>query len=233
MASSYWVVPASAPLNTPLARPASCWPDHCFCEAPRTAPGDGWLRQPANAVSNVGFLLAALLVWRQARNASDRAYAVAVLAVGGASFAFHATLTFATQTADVLGMYLVATWFLLAIVARRRAWPAARVAAWYLATNAALLSGLVWLPALRRYVFAALVLSTVLVASPRERQALVPALLVLGVSFLVWTADLLRWWCTPDSLLQGHALWHLGSALAAWLAWSRFTRTASDVRVGM
>lgn len=184
--------------------------------------------QPANAVSNVGFAVAALLVWQRARTASDRAYAAAVLVVGLASFAFHATLTFATQTADVLGMYLVATWFLLAIVARRRAWPAARVATLYLATNAMLLSGLVWLPAIRRYVFAALVLGIVLAASPRERRALVPALLVLGLSFAVWTADLLRWWCTPDSPLQGHALWHLGSALAAWLAWSRLSQTSAD-----
>ncbi|MBY0489193.1 MAG: ceramidase [Gemmatimonadaceae bacterium] len=217
------------PAGVPVS-PASCWPDHCFCEAPRTAPDAGPLLQPSNALSNLAFVGVALLVLARSRGGGDRLYALAVLLVGAASFAFHATLTFATQTADVLGMYLVVTWFVLAILARRFAWRSGRVAVLYVLANSVLLSGLVLVPELRRYVFAALVMCTVLLATPSERRALVPALLVLGASFVIWTLDLLRWWCTPDSLLQGHALWHIGSAVAAWLAWARFSAVAERRR---
>jgi hypothetical protein len=217
-------VPAVAP---PPARPATCWPDHCFCEAPRLADGAGPLLQPANALSSLGFAVVAAMVMRRARGAADCGYASALLVVGAASFAYHATLTFATQTADVLGMYLLATWFLVATVARRRGWPSARAALVYGASNLLLLAGLILVPDARRYVFAALILTTVLTATPRERRALVPALVALGASFAIWTFDLLHWWCTPDSLLQGHALWHVGSVVAAWLAWERFA-AASD-----
>jgi hypothetical protein len=215
-------VPVLLPPADVPAHPASCWPAHCFCEAPRTGPGAGPLLQPANALSNLAFVGVALLVLARSRTGGDRLYALAVLLVGAASFAFHATLTFATQTADVLGMYLVVTWFVLAILARRAAWSTGRVAGLYVLANSALLGGLVLLPELRRYVFATLVLATVALATPAERRALVPALLVLFASFVIWTLDLVRWWCAPDSLLQGHAVWHIGSAVATWLAWARF-----------
>lgn len=215
-----------APAALSVPRLATCQPDHCFCEAQQA----GWPRQPANALSSLTFLLVAAAVWRRGRFAADRVFVLAALFVGLGSLAFHATLTFATQTADVLGMYLVVTWLLLWIVADRRRWSGRTVAGGYALGNALLLAGLIAWPTMRREVFAGLVLATVSLASPPQRRALLPALAVFAVSFGVWTLDLLRWWCTPDSLIQGHALWHLGSAIAMWLAWSALTTSAQRNR---
>jgi predicted membrane channel-forming protein YqfA (hemolysin III family) len=37
----------------------------------------------------------------------------------------------------------------------------------------------------------------------------------MAVAFLIWVVDWLRLVCTPDSFVQGHAIWHFLGALAA------------------
>ena len=86
-----------------------------FCEAPRA----GWVRQPANTWSNLGFVVAGLAV---AWYAGDRrrlgltlgahpglatAYAVLVVLLGPGSMAMHATQTDLGGHLDLLSMFLV------------------------------------------------------------------------------------------------------------------------------
>ena len=40
------------------------------------------------------------------------------------------------------------------------------------------------------------------------------AIALLAVGFVVWNLDLRGLWCDPDSLVQGHALWHTLTALS-------------------
>ncbi|MGL5911924.1 MAG: ceramidase domain-containing protein, partial [Phycicoccus sp.] len=97
-----------------------------FCEAAR----EGWLRQPVNTLSNLGFVLAGLAV---AWFAADRlrlgltlgshvalaaAYAVLVVLLGPGSMAMHATQTDLGGHLDLLSMYLVSG-FALAYVLMR------------------------------------------------------------------------------------------------------------------
>src|SRR3954447_8200020 len=70
-----------------------------FCEAAR----DGWVKQPANSFSNLGFVVAGLLIaWRAGRRNQlgdvlpthaplATAYACVVVVLGPASAAMHAT----------------------------------------------------------------------------------------------------------------------------------------------
>ncbi|WP_241153677.1 ceramidase domain-containing protein [Nocardioides pantholopis] len=97
-----------------------------FCEAAR----DGFVKQPANTFSNLGFVVAGLLVaWRAGRadllgdvlprrGLSSRgpnsrglatAYACVVVLLGPASAAMHATQAEAGGDLDMLSMYLVAS----------------------------------------------------------------------------------------------------------------------------
>src|SRR6478609_5196659 len=62
-----------------------------FCEAAR----DGWVKQPANSFSNVGFIVAGLVIaWHAGRttlNGLATPYACVVVLLGPASAAMHAT----------------------------------------------------------------------------------------------------------------------------------------------
>ncbi|MPZ26306.1 MAG: hypothetical protein GEV12_07580 [Micromonosporaceae bacterium] len=68
-------------------------------------------------------------------------------------------------------------------------------------------------------------------ARPRLRPTLLVALAVLAAGALIGTLGERTGWCQPDSLLQGHAVWHLLAAVALWrlapAIGHRVTRTLS------
>jgi hypothetical protein len=203
---------------------------------------DQLVRQPANAVSGAAFIGVAVLVLLTPAaplTPTFRAlYAAAAAIIGAATIFYHASLTFAGQTADVLGMYLIVTLVLVDQLARRQAWRAHQVAITYLLGNCALLGGLILLPQARRYVFAALVLLVVILelagrakrpAQVQDKLFVAAVALLLG-GFVAWVLDIMRITCSPESWLQGHALWHVAGALAAWLLY-RYLQTARTARV--
>ncbi len=211
------------------SRPASCLDPtinpgaqlRCFCEA----VGTGLLRQPANALSNLAFLVAGATAYRSSR-AIDRsrperalagAAALATIAVGAGSLAYHGGLTFAGQLLDVQGMYLIAV---LLLVGSCRGSPVADRALPLAIALLATLAAIQWvLPGTRRWLFAVVLLPGIVLearrapGSPPLRAAV--ALLILG--YAGWLADDRGLWCDPGSLLQGHALWHLATAGSAYL----------------
>ena len=227
--------------NTP--RPASCIPDKCFCEAIRPNPPV----QPANAVSSLAFVVVGVFVLVSAarmrargqaairnRMNSEIAYpalfAFALGVVGIGSFAFHARLTFYTQFADVFGMYLIATFILIYNLERfRRVKPIVLIAG-YLALNAVLATSLYFIPSLRRYVFAGVIIGALLLDGLYRRKnkltadtgQLLTAIGLLTLGFIIWIADITRIVCSPHSWLQGHAIWHLLGAAASWYVYSYY-----------
>jgi hypothetical protein len=80
-------------------------------------------------------------------------------------------------------------------------------------------------PEFRRYIFAmALIVALLLEFKVRAEKSvdiqtkyLTSALLTMLLSFVVWILDTYKLLCYPESVFQGHAIWHLGGAAAAWL----------------
>ncbi len=218
---------------------ATCMPDACFCEAVH----DGAVRQPANTWSSYAFVLVGLLIISQARRDVDREsgarasnpvtqqlvygliYGGSLVIIGLGSAFYHASLSLAGQFFDVTGMYLLASFILLYNVARRYPLGQAVIAVAYVALNAALIYLLLEFPALRRYLFAALIAAALgLEYLARKRSNLViegryirAALLLLVTAFIIWVLDITKLLCSPESWLQGHAVWHVMGALAAGL----------------
>ena len=207
-------------------------PDNCFCEAIRP----GAVAQPANTWSSFGFVLVGLLVMRQSavdihllkRNllTSQRAYPVlfgAALIITGLSSAFyHASLTFVGQFFDVMGMYLIASFIMLYNISRYKTFRGRNFVIAYLVINALLAFLLVTYPALRRYIFGAVIFAALW---PEYRLRKTRKLLInnfflkaawgtLILAFIIWTLDITKIICNPNSWLQGHALWHLLGAAA-------------------
>ena len=199
--------------------PATCIPAACFCEGIR----DQLIRQPANSISSLLFLPPGLVILR--RGWPDRvaatSYGVALVLIGLGSAGYHASLTFPGQIADVLGMYLLGTFAVLAAARRRFHLTPATVAVAYLAGNAGLLALLVEQPGFRRYAFAALIAAALLLEwgmpRPGGRRRLLAAVGCLSLGATVWALDLNRIVCASGSWLQGHAIWHGLTALAATL----------------
>lgn len=221
--------------------PATCMPDACFCEAIR----DGFVRQPANTWSNLAFCVAGLWMGREwlARRGQGgfealegACFALAVFLVGVTSGVYHASLTFFGQFLDVQSMYLlVLAAFAVNVDALRPGAPR-RFLAVYLALNVALGVLLVTVPVARRYAFG-LVIGAVLVTEVLLRRRglrdwslrpLLAAALVQGTAFAIWIVDTKRLACDPTSLVQGHAIWHVLGAVAAFLLWRYYRGPAAE-----
>jgi hypothetical protein len=223
-----------------------------FCEAARV----GALLQPANTASNLGFVVAGLAIaWyagdRQALGGSMRrrpglatAYAVLVVLLGPASAAMHATQSALGGRLDLLSMYLVAG-FALGYAEMRwaRGGPlvlAGAFGAVLLASELAEnLGGQV--PVVDHagnLAFAVALAAAVAVEvavwrrddPPQDVRFGLAALGVLLLAFAVWTqAKSGSPLCHPESLAQGHAVWHLLDAAAAYLL---FRHYAAEGRTG-
>ena len=207
-----------------------------FCES---APG--LVRQPANTFSNVGFVVAGLLIaWHAGdrRNAGSSlathrhlstAIACLVVLLGPGSAAMHATQTSVGGHLDMLSMYLVAA-FAASYAAMRR-WdrgPAFLAAAFVAAVVACELVGL-WkapLPVVMysgNAAFGLLLVGAVVVEvrimrrgeTDARRGYAYASLASILVAFAIWNASK-SWLCDPQSLVQGHAIWHILDAVSAY-----------------
>lgn len=221
------VAAAVAALPSPWTgwAPATCLPGACFCEGIR----DQLIRQPANAISSLFFLPPGLVILRRGRPDAMTAagYGLALILIGLGSAWYHASLTFPAQTADVLGMYLLATFAVMAAARRRWHLTAGSAMAGYLTANVLLFILLVEAPAFRRHAFAGLIGVALLLEwrlpRPAGRRNLFLALGCLGLGLAAWGLDLAGLACSSGSWIQGHAIWHGLTAAAATIFYHHAT----------
>jgi uncharacterized membrane protein len=148
---------------------------------------------------------------------------LAVILIGYGSAFYHATLSFAGQFADVLGMYLLAVFIVLYAWSRLRPLSDLAMAGLYVGINAVLAVLLLGVPAFRRYAFGLLLLTGLALelrvrgarVAVVDRRWLMAAAVVMAIGFTAWVLDITRVACSSGSLLQGHALWHLAGAAAS------------------
>jgi uncharacterized membrane protein (UPF0136 family) len=212
--------------------PATCTATRCFCELPRTGT---LLLQPANSWSSFGYVLIGclMLVMPYERDAASalpplfaRTLGITAIIVGVGSGLLHATLTLWGQFFDVLGMYLVGSFLLVSALARWRGIPDGAAMALYATLCALLVSVLIVMPEVRRWLFAVLLVLAVvieLVFARRRRPGariglFLGGMLATAIAFGIWILDQNGVVCAPRSLVQGHALWHLLGAISLWLS---------------
>lgn len=210
-----------------------------FCEAARC----GWLKQPANSLSNVGFVVAGLLIaWRAGR--PDRlgdvlprysglatSYACLVVVLGPASAAMHATQSELGGRLDLLSMYLVASFAAAYALVRR--FDRDRLFFWRIFVLFVVCCEVIGLlgdevPVVSQsgnVAFAALLILAIVIevrlwrGDGPTRTVLRWGAAALGtmlVAFTIWILSK-SLWCDPHSLIQGHAIWHLLDAASAYL----------------
>ncbi|MGB5723337.1 MAG: ceramidase domain-containing protein [Parasphingorhabdus sp.] len=212
--------------------PATCTETRCFCEMPRTG---AFLLQPANSFSSFGFVFTGFLMILLARSRdwisafppqAASILGVATIITGFGSVLLHATLTLWGQFFDVLGMYLVSGFFLIYAIAKWRGIADRRAMVYYALLCVALVAILYALPEVRRWLFAVILLAAIILelifARPLRPQVrigyYVAGLIANIVAFTIWNLDQRGQLCSPASLWQGHAVWHLLGAVALWFA---------------
>ncbi len=210
-----------------------------FCEA-----ASGTVRQPVNTLSNIGFVVAGLAIALRAgrpgglglgtlarRPGLATAYACLVVLLGPGSMAMHATESDLGGHLDVASMYLLAA-FAMAYAAMRRfdRGPAFLAVTYVVVVAVCELVGTYneEIPVVGfagNLAFGAfLALALVLERGVARRHGVVldlrwawAAVGCMAVAFAVWnTAKTGSPLCWPHSLYQGHGVWHLLCALAAW-----------------
>ena len=206
--------------------PESCpwggWapPDIQHCEENLCA----WVAAPADSWSNLAYLVVGFALIRRAPPGPARIFGPISLFVGLSSFIFHASFTAAFQALDYAAMFAL----FLSMLALS-AWRAGLLREAALARSVWGGTGLCLLlfAALRKaalpvqpmiLVLAAGVLLSELWLWRRARAAsykwLGAAIALAASGFALWLGDYTRVLCNPaDHLWQGHAAWHLLTAL--------------------
>jgi hypothetical protein len=150
--------------------------------------------------------------------------------IGIGSAFFHASLTLIGQFFDVLGMYLLTSFMLSYALKRLLGWSEKIMIGFYILTSLLLSWLLIEFPETRRYVFA-LVLLLAIASEVLYRRLRTPRLcirwwnvgfLLLAVGYVIWILDNTKVLCSPMSLLQGHAIWHILGASAVVLLYRYF-----------
>lgn len=217
-------------INWDTWRIATCMPDECFCEAIRT---DETIRQPSNTWSSMAFTLVGLLVAGQALSQIDDKrelsmmfaliFSIALIVIGIGSAFYHASMTFWGQFVDVGGMYLLVSFMLIYAWIRLYGLSTATGAILYLGINTILFALLYFVPETRRSLFAIILLVGigfeiyyVMSRKPEiKRRWFNTGLLLFAVAYGIWILDNNGTFCTADSLLQGHAIWHISGAVSS------------------
>lgn len=235
---------AAAPAGlTPTPIPPGCpWhdlsqyglPNVNWCEETLCAV----VNEPANAYSNAAYLVVAVLMWRLGlalRASTLHRFAPAAALVGFVSFVYHASNTYVTQVFDFLGMF-VFCYLLLLLNAERLGWltlrGARRVMPLCVLASTALTAAVAPLGFPIQSLIGILILCIIATELLLRRRSAYP-LRYFGLSFLLLAAgaacsviDVSRRMCEPSNhVLQGHAVWHVLSALsllAAFLHYRQF-----------
>jgi len=203
-------------------------PNVNWCEAELCS----WVTEPANTWSNLAYIGVALFLFTRRKAMKNASFpevswfAPVVFALGWMSFVYHASTTFLLQVLDFFGMFLLLG-LPVVINLRRLGWVKSGWHA-YLIWNVVMLALLFALRAVGlKYqgmiffgIVAVLLSESLLRLRPKPTLFVTPSLELLGFAVACLTVavvfsmlDVTRIWCVPDNhVLQGHAIWHLGSA---------------------
>ncbi len=193
-----------------------------YCEALR----GGWIKQPANTWSCLGFVVVGLVLAARARSRRGALLALLISLIGPGSMALHASMTKWGGALDVATMYLFIG-FAAAHDAARLHRPldegfapfygAVACACAFLAATTNERGPLTFAALIAAFVAAEAVVALKGAAPGRDRRLLAASAALFFAGFGFWLASRTPDGpiCSPTSLLQGHAAWHLLCALAA------------------
>jgi hypothetical protein len=221
---------------------ATCLSSQCFCEE-LSANG---LVQPINSFSSLAFVLlgiVGIIIWLKMKSRKSifespliLAFSATMIFIGASSFFYHGTLSFIGQFLDIFSMYIFGTILILGALLRRRAISVRQAIFIFVMTNIALGILQYFYPEARRILFALILLPGIVFEflpattdgkfTLSKMKYLLVGLGSIIVAYVVWLLDQNNIVCWPDSPIQGHAVWHILTAVASFMIVLHYIRTA-------
>ncbi|MGB8252026.1 MAG: ceramidase domain-containing protein [Anaerolineaceae bacterium] len=215
-------------------RPADCLPNHCFCEA----IGTGLIRQPINAYTNIAYILAGLIIIIFLSRTKNKRktispitelprrllilFGLASIAVGIGSFIYHASFIFLGEQLDDDSMYLIGSFMLFYAIAHQRKLTAVKFIMLFMVLNLIFEGLIFFFPVIRGMLFGILIVVSLVITQTSIRRGLISdpkqqfmtSIELFAAAYLIWILDKTHYLCYPTSIFQGHAIWHILSAVA-------------------
>lgn len=213
-----------------------------FCENAR----DGFIKQPSNTFSNIGFIVIGLYVgWLAFKNDFSTKnkmtqtlfypsiFSSIVVFLGPGSMAMHASNGSYGGFTDLFSMFLLSGFTFSYAITRYFKLPKL-IFNIILIICVSFCSWLFWQPFnkldfilnITEIFFASFLLlaavfelmNKYLKGNKINASSGYWSIFTLLLAFFIWNISRTQdsWWCNPDSLIQGHAVWHLLCALAAF-----------------
>ncbi len=185
----------------------------------------GWLQQPSNTWSNIGYLIASILILRSNQAKTEKLlyfWATFILFVG--STLFHMSGTHVGKLLDVGAMLILSTAILSLSLKHFYSWNRKKTLTLFftvLTISLAFLAifDIANIPFTLSIAYAAW-LEFRLIREKREYLPLKTLGLSLGIELgavVFLLLDITQTWCNPDNhVINGHAVWHLLSAAAIY-----------------
>lgn len=177
----------------------------------------GIIAGPANTWSNLAYFAAAIYLFR-----INRKFAAFIFSLGTVSFFAHASITFPALLIDLFMSFTLIFWF---------TFPGKK---YYLALIGMVVCYMLMMSG-RNYAYlipmaaAWPVLSEL--KSVRQKKNLFVSLGFFGFAFLFAAIDRQPGFCSPESWIQGHSLWHFFTALAVIFLGKHFSQVNSANRL--
>lgn len=146
---------------------------------------------------------------------------------------YHATSSFFGEVLDYSTMFLISIYLVVANLSRLYKWSPAKVKLVAAALFAVSVVGLIQLKTVGAVFFGIQIWTAVIIELIlRKRFAQRPHYKHLGISVAlftvswgVWNLDTHRIVCDPTNhIINGHAIWHLGTAIAIWYIFKFYTQ---------
>jgi len=165
-------------------------------------------------------------------------YGISVVTTGLGSLFYHASLTIVGQWFDLMGMFLLVSFIVLYNLARLARLSHKGFFVAYIALNAGLGFIQFIIPEIGGQVFAVLLviglvieILYMIIRRPRFSGGyLYAATATFTSAYIIWNLDYYGILCSPYSILQGHAAWHLLTAVAAGLLFLHYRSETGQQR---
>jgi hypothetical protein len=200
-----------------------------FCEETLS----GVIKHPADTWTNIGPIVAGIMIVIYAVRPLERLLGAAALWTGIASGYFHASNTILGETLDLSGMFMVI--FCLLALQQHRAAPNLisdmTLAVWVLIASAILTILSAFWAIFASPAFGVIVV-IVIIRGIRANKVGPWAWAMVGsfaVAWAFWWLDKLHILCIPGNhILTGHGIWHLLNGVVFWFAFGHYQVTADS-----